>query len=549
MTKHQSFFEQPGGQGSDQGRRDTDDGQIRKVVTVTRCDKGAVLTLNGRSTTSEINNRVLAATSFATSKADKDSQPHIKESLLTGQPVLPDGCTPRYTAVPKKKNETAEQKSRREDKQTDWDHEEDLRARKNLDQYNAQALLVFQALGSLLTPEAEQAMKNQGEKWEAMKKAKGTRRILKFIKLYKEVANPTETKAGASMLHSMRLIKHALGTNQDELNLQSGAQLGEEVRQRLEAARDAGVRVVVDRIETAYMTRKLLTWNNPTNQEQTAGYSRITADQITEMREQTQQEVEGLVFTTSLSEHGVEGDFVDALNNKANLSGDDYLEGKTLVDLVGMLSRHSGSKPKPKVAAKQGEKVVADDRLALTTAGEKDEKGGKITCIESDTVCRIAPDTKGRLWLDSTNKLFRCSNKACKDAKKDLGHGIKNCPNKENKEEDATTDDGLALATVSHSNQAIKQVLFGGATVGGGTATGFGLTTAGGGNPSPDSSRARAFGGGKAGVGHAGRKAGVGPVSAVSAHAAPPTGPQECVGQDDATGLGQASKSPTSPFA
>ncbi|EJK68414.1 hypothetical protein THAOC_10409 [Thalassiosira oceanica] len=42
---------------------------------------------------------------------------------------------------------------------------------------------------------------------------------------------------------------------------------------------------------------------------------------------------------------------------------------------------------------------------------------------------------------------------------------------------------------------------------------------------------------------------GMGPVSAVSANDAPPTGPQECVGQDDATRLGQASKSSKSLFA
>ncbi|EJK76948.1 hypothetical protein THAOC_01255, partial [Thalassiosira oceanica] len=51
--------------------------------------------------------------------------------------------------------------------------------------------------------------------------------------------------------------------------------------------------------------------------------------------------------------------------------------------------------------------------------------------------------------------------------------------------------------------------------------------------------------GGNAGVdaAHTSKKAGEGPVSAVSANDAPPTGPQECVGQEDAKGLGQASKS------
>ena len=57
--------------------------------------------------------------------------------------------------------------------------------------------------------------------------------------------------------------------------------------------------------------------------------------------------------------------------------------------------------------------------------------------------------------------------------------------------------------------------------------------------------------GGNAGVdaAHTSKKAGVGPVPAVSANDAPPTGPQECVGQEDAKGLGQASKSSKSPFA
>ncbi|EJK53592.1 hypothetical protein THAOC_26941, partial [Thalassiosira oceanica] len=432
MTKHQSFFEQPGGQGSDQGRRDTDDGQIRKVVTVTRCDRGAVLTLNGRSTASEINNRVLAATSFATSKADKDSRTTHKRVIADRTAGTPRGLHSEGSKEPG--------------------------PAQRADAARVPGARVTTHAGSRAGDE-EPGRKMGGHEEGKRNKANPH----KFIKLYKEVANPTETRAGASLLHRMRLIKHALGTNQDELKLRSGAQLGEEVRQRAEAARDAGVYIVFDQMEKAYMTSKLLTWGDPTTQEQAAGYSRITADQLAAMREQTQKEVEGLIFTTSLSKYGVEGDFVDALNNRANLSGDDPLIGTTLVELVGMLSRHSGSKPKPKVGAKQGEKVVADDRLALTTAGEKDDKGGKITCIEGDIVCRIAPDTKGRLWFDSTNKLFRCSNKACKDAKKDLGHGIKNCPNKENKEEDATTDDGLALATVSHSNQAIKQVLFGGA--------------------------------------------------------------------------------------
>ena len=94
-------------------------------------------------------------------------------------------------------------------------------------------------------------------------------------------------------------------------------------------------------------------------------------------------------------------------------------------------------------------------------------------------------------------KPFKCKNKTCVDGKKNLGHGSKLCPNKENK---------------AHTSK---------------------------------------FGGGKAGVdpAHTRQNTGVGPVAAVSANHAPPTGPQECVGQEDATGLGEASKQSLSPSA
>ncbi|EJK58593.1 hypothetical protein THAOC_21271 [Thalassiosira oceanica] len=433
----QSFFEQPGGKGSDQGKRDTDDGQIRKVVTVTRCDKGAVLTLNGRSTTSEINNRVLAAISFATSKADNAPR---RQAVGLGPRGGPQG------------------------------------SRKNLDQHNLQTLLVFQA-GTQVTTHAggragdEEPRRKMGDHGEG-ERNKTTPQVHQALQ---GGGKPHGDKGRGDHATLHEAMKHALGTNQDELKLRSGAQLGEEVRQRVEAAADAGVRVVIDRVEEAYMTSKLLSWDDPTNEEQTAGYSRITANQRTAMREQTQKQVEELIFTTSLAEYGTEGGFVDALNNKANLSGTDPFIGKTIVELTGC--------------------------SAVTPAPSRDQKW---------------PSSKAR-----TAPVRRCSNKVCKDAKKDLGHGVKNCPNKENKEEDATTDGGLALATVSRSDQAIQRMLFGGAAAGGGTTTGFGLTTEARGNPSPASGFARDFWGGKAGVG---------PVSAMSANDVPSTGPQESVG-------------------
>ncbi|EJK65753.1 hypothetical protein THAOC_13361 [Thalassiosira oceanica] len=522
--KHDSFFKQSGGQGSEQGRKeDADDAQTRKVVAVTRCQKGAVLSLSGLGTTSEANDRVRAATTHAILSADKGAQPTSEPRREAGGEGL----------------------------------KEDIRVRDNLDAHDSQLLLVHQGFMSLLTSDAEQAMRNRGTQWEAMEKATGMDRIFAFIKLYKEVANPTDTSSGVSSLQAMKLLKLAVSTStsQEKLKLKSGAQLGEEVKQRMEAASNAGAYVVIAQKEEAYMAKKKLTWDNPTSQEQAAGYARMTNDQRIAMREKLQSEVGGLIFMTSLSPFGKSGHFCDAVNNNAIMSGKDPLAERTITDLVGMLSRHTGDKPRPSDKGDGGaEKEATNKRLALTTTGEeKDTKGGtgKTFCVDNEDVCRLVPDNERRLWFDAKGKPFRCTNKACKDAKKDLGHGIKLCPNKENKEEDATTDGGLALTTVGLSNQAIKQVLFGGAAVGGGTTTGIGLTTAGArGNPSPDSGVARNFGGGKAGVGHTGRKAGVGPVSAVSATTvAPPAGPQECVGKEYETGLGQASKPLKSPFA
>lgn len=96
-------------------------------------------------------------------------------------------------------------------------------------------------------------------------------------------------------------------------------------------------------------------------------------------------------------------------------------------------------------------------------------------------------------------KPFKRKNKTCTGGKKNLGHGSKPCPNKENNEVNTT----------------------------------------------------KKFGGGKAGVytAHTRRNAGVGPAAAVSANHAPPTGPQECAGQEDATGLGEASMPSRSPLA
>ncbi|EJK52080.1 hypothetical protein THAOC_28687, partial [Thalassiosira oceanica] len=124
---------------------------------------------------------------------------------------------------------------------------------------------------SLLTSDAEQAMRNRGTQWEAMEKATGMDRIFAFIKLYKEVANPTDTSSGVSSLQAMKLLKHAVSTSQEKLKHKSGAQLGEEVKERMEAASNAGAYVVIAQKEEAYMAKKKLTWDNPTSQEQAAG--------------------------------------------------------------------------------------------------------------------------------------------------------------------------------------------------------------------------------------------------------------------------------------
>mmetsp|Transcript_5021 Transcript_5021/g.11345 ORF Transcript_5021/g.11345 Transcript_5021/m.11345 type:complete len:280 (+) Transcript_5021:175-1014(+) len=141
---------------------------------------------------------------------------------------------------------------------------------------------------------------------------------------------------------------------------------------------------------------------------------------------------------------------------------------------------------------------------------------------------------KEGLRLDTTGKPFTCKNQACVDAKKDLGHGVKKpCPKKGNKEENAGVRDLNHQLEESRTqkNKYVAMKFVGGKV--------------------KEKSVTILFGGGKAGVGisHTSQKAGVGPVPAVSANDAPPTGPQECVGQDDATRLGQASKSSKSLFA
>ena len=413
-------------------------------------------------------------------------------------------------------NETKEQKSAREDKQDDRDYEEKMRARQSTYEYNGQALLVFQALQQLLTSGAEQAMKDRGTEWVAVKLASGVDRILKFIKLYKEVANPAETKTGVTAIRAMTLLKHTMETDQDKLGATSISRLGEEVKQRMDAASDAGVYISITSIEKRYMTKKKLTVDEPTSSEASAGFTRASAADLEAMREQLQKETGGLVFMTSLSKHGPAGSFYDAINNEANLTGTNAVEGKTITQLVGMASRHSGDKrkpPKPKKPhddASDDEKQEADFfKLAFTTTGKESDKGDNgPTCLQRDDVDRLAPDKKNRLWFDRQGKPFKCMNQACIDAKKNLGHSFKLCPNKEpkkdDKEEDATTGSGLALATVNTSNQAVIRTLFGDAAISNKTNTGFGLTTAGSTNdPIPASSAAWKFGGGKAGVGTA----------------------------------------------
>ncbi|EJK46989.1 hypothetical protein THAOC_34320, partial [Thalassiosira oceanica] len=148
-----------------------------------------------------------------------------------------------------------------------------------------------------------------------------------------------------------------------------------------------------------------------------------------------------------------------------------------------------------------GNAIILGLHVGVRHGTNQDTRG---TCgtWDSGPAAPAAPANKGSHWTK-----FRSSVRLCEANQAHL----KLCPNKDNKDEDATTDGGLALTTVSRSNQATQQVLFGGVAVG--------------------------------------RKAGVGPVSAVSVNDAPLAGPQECVGKENETGLGQASKPLKSPFA
>ena len=512
-----SFFDQASGQRSDQGeKKDTSDAQEKRVIAVTRCSPSAVLGLFAKGTPLEVTDKIRAAEGYALSKVEKSSQPFLRESLSTGVVHLPEDCNPTYVTIKPRNNETEEQQTAREDKQEDRNYEEEMRATKSRQEYNAQALLAYQTFRSLLTSDAEQAMKDQGAKWAAMELAKDVDRVLKFIKLYKEVAIPPETKTGVTTIHAMTLLKRAMETNQDKLGVKSISRLGEEVTQRMEAVSGAGVYISIAPVEEAYLKKKKLTVDEPTSSEGQAGYTRASAADLEAMREQLQKETGGLVFMTSLSKHGPAGSFYDAINNEANLTGTNAVEGKTITQLVGMASRHSGDKrkpPKPKKPhddASDDEKQEADFfKLAFTTTGKESDKGDNgPTCLQRDDVDRLAPDKKNRLWFDRQGKPFKCMNQACIDAKKNLGHSFKLCPNKEpkkdDKEEDATTGSGLALATVNTSNQAVIRTLFGDAAISNKTNTGFGLTTAGSTNdPIPASSAAWKFGGGKAGVGTA----------------------------------------------
>ncbi|EJK57704.1 hypothetical protein THAOC_22220, partial [Thalassiosira oceanica] len=163
------------------------------------------------------------------------------------------------------------------------------------------------------------------------------------------------------------------------------------------------------------------------------------------------------------------------------------------------------------------------------------------------------PDKEG-LRFDTIGKPFTYV-----DAKKDLGHGGKKpCPKRGNKEENAGVRDLNHQLEESRTqkNKSVAMKFAGGK----GKEKSVAMKFVGG--KVKEKSATILFGGGKAGVGtshtggnagvdaaHTSQKAGVGPVSAVSANDAPPTGPQECVGQDDATRLGQASKSSKSLFA
>ena len=526
MTKQSSFFKQPDGQGSEQGEKN-DDAQAKKVINVARCSSGAVLGLYPRSTTSDINDRMDAALAYAVSKIEKSTQPHIKQSMSTGVEDVPPECAPRYIAIKEKENETRAQTTAREERQEDRDYEEVIRARQKKDEYIAQTMLGYQLLKTVLTPDAEQAMRDRGSRWVDMERATGMDRIFKFTKLYKEVANPTKTKSGVSTLNAVQLLKQALSINPDETGATSIAQIGEEVRQSCEAAANAGVYVSIESLEKTYMKKNKITTDKPTSDERAEGFTRASATQRTAMRAQLQKETGALVLMTTFRPYGQEGSFVQSVNNQYNITGDNPIEGKNIPGIVGMASRHSGTKSKPTPTAKQGDngdggkEESNTSKLCFASMGKEDEtKERKSICISSDDVSRLAPDDKGRLWFDHTGKPFTCKNQKCKDAKKDLGHGGKLCPNKEDKEnkEESTTSSGLAMATVASNQQAIQRVLFG-------ADSGITLATFGG------------------------RKAGVGPAAAVSATIAPPAGPQECVGHQDATGLGKASKPFPSPFA
>ena len=177
----------------------------------------------------------------------------------------------------------------------------------------------------------------------------------------------------------MQLLKQALSINPDETGATSIAQIGEEVRQSCEAAANAGVYVSIESLEKTYMKKNKITTDKPTNDERAEGFTRASATQRTAMRAQLQKETGALVLMTTFRPYGQEGSFVQSVNNQYNITGDNPIDGKNIPGIVGMASRHSGTKSKPTPTAKQrddgdGGKEGPATKLCFTSKGKEDDQ-------------------------------------------------------------------------------------------------------------------------------------------------------------------------------
>ena len=151
------------------------------------------------------------------------------------------------------------------------------------------------------------------------------------------------------------------------------------MRQSCEAAANAGVYVSIKSLEKAYMKKNKITTDEPTSEERAAGFTRASAAQVAAMRAQLQKETGALVLMATFAPHGQAGSFVESVNNQYNITEVNPIAGKNIHEIVGMASRHSGTKSKPTPTAKQrddgdGGKEGPATKLCFTSKGKEDDQ-------------------------------------------------------------------------------------------------------------------------------------------------------------------------------